>query len=34
MTQVEKNLSEDGVTDEEFAAAVDETMEDVRRRDN
>jgi hypothetical protein len=33
MTQVESNLAEGGVTGEEFDAAVDEAMEDVRRRD-
>lgn len=33
MTQVEKNLAEQGVTDEEFNAAADEAMEDVRRRE-
>src|SRR5438105_4100577 len=32
MTQVEKNLEEQGVADEEFNAAVEETMEDARRR--
>ena len=34
MTQVEKNLTEAGVTEEEFDAAVDEAMEDVRRRES
>ena len=33
MTQVEGNLAVGGVTGEEFDAAVDEAMEDVRRRD-
>ena len=33
MTQVEKNLAEGGVSDDEFDAAVDEAMEDVRRRE-
>ncbi len=33
MTQVEKNLAEQGVTDEEFNAAADAAMEDVRRRE-
>jgi hypothetical protein len=32
MSTVEKNLSVAGVSDEEFDAAVDEAMEDVRRR--
>ena len=32
MTQVEKNLTEQGVTEDEFNAAVDEAMEDVRPR--
>ena len=32
MIKVEKNLSEQGITEEEFDAAVDEAMEDVRRR--
>jgi hypothetical protein len=34
MGQVEKNLAHQGVTDEEFDAAVDEAMEDVRRRES
>ena len=34
MAQVEKNLEEQGVIDEEFNAAVDEAMEDVRRRES
>ena len=33
MTHVESNLAEPGVTGEEFDAAVDEAMEDVRRRE-
>jgi L-fucose isomerase-like protein len=33
MTHVEKNLAAQGVTDEAFDAAVDEAMEDVRRRE-
>ena len=33
MTHVEGNLAVGGVTSEEFDAAVDEAMEDVRRRD-
>jgi hypothetical protein len=33
MAEVEKNLTEQGVTGEEFDAAVDEAMEDVRRRE-
>jgi hypothetical protein len=32
MGTVEKNLSAAGVSDEEFDTAVDEAMEDVRRR--
>lgn len=32
LTYVEKNLSESGVTGEEFDSAVDEAMGDVRRR--
>ena len=32
MSTVEKNLSAAGVSDGEFDAAVDEAMEDVRRR--
>lgn len=32
MSTVENNLSAAGVSDEEFNAAVDEAMEDVRRR--
>lgn len=32
VSTVEKNLSAAGVSDEEFDAAVDEAMEDVRRR--
>ncbi len=32
MSTVEKNLSAGGVSHEEFDAAVDEAMEDVRRR--
>ena len=32
MAVVQKNLTELGVGDEEFDAAVDEAMEDVRRR--
>jgi hypothetical protein len=32
MSTVEKNLSAAGVSDEEFDTAVDEAMEDVRRR--
>ena len=32
MSTVEKNLSAAGVSDEEFDAAVNEAMEDVRRR--
>ena len=34
MTQVEKNLTDEGVPGDEFDAAVDEAMEDVRRRDS
>jgi hypothetical protein len=34
MTQVEKALADQGVTDEQFDAAVDEAMEDVRRRES
>ena len=33
MAEVERNLTEDGVTGNEFDAAVDEAMEDVRRRE-
>ena len=33
MTQVESNLAVEGATGEEFDAALDEAMEDVRRRD-
>jgi hypothetical protein len=33
MAQVEKNLTEKGVTGEEFDALVDEAMEQVRRRE-
>ena len=32
MAQVESNLAQEGVAGEEFDAAVDEAMEDVRRR--
>jgi hypothetical protein len=32
MSTVEKNLAAAGVSDEEFDVAVDEAMEDVRRR--
>jgi hypothetical protein len=32
MSTVEKNLAAAGVSDEEFDAAVDEALEDVRRR--
>lgn len=34
MNQVESNLAIGGVTGDEFDAAVDEAMEDVRRRDS
>ena len=34
MTQVESNLADGGVAGDEFDAAVDEAMEDVRRRDS
>jgi hypothetical protein len=34
MTEVKKNLADHGVADEQFDAAVDETMEDVRRRES
>ena len=34
MAQVEKTLAEDGVTDEQFDAAVDEAMEYVRPRES
>lgn len=33
MAEVGKNLTDQGVTDEEFESAVDEAMEDVRRRE-
>src|ERR1019366_2370628 len=33
MTQVESNLAVEGATGAEFDAALDEAMEDVRRRD-
>ena len=33
MAEVDKNLSEHGVSDEEFDAAIDEAMKHLRRRD-